>query len=138
MRRGVLGPGERERRRALGLEHRDGAVLGHAGEALDEGLSVNAGDAVVDPDDGCGRHRGEEALDRGQMRAAVGEMRLRLHGAQPLERRGGVQRLQLDRLVGGRDDRDDAALAPGGLDPLDRKRRGARASHARPGSRCRR
>ena len=122
MRRGVLGAGEGERRRALGLEHRDGAVFGHPGEALDEGLAVNAGDAVIDPDHGCGRHRGEETLDCGQMRAAIGEMRLRLHGPQPLERRGGVQRLQLDRLVGGGDDRDDAALAPGGLDPLDRKR----------------
>ena len=118
---GVLRAGERQGRRALGLVQGHGAVRGDAGEALDESLAVNARDAIIDPYDFGVRRRAEEALERAQMRAAIGKMRLRPHGAQAFERGGRVERLQLGRLVGGRDDRDDPAFAPRRLDALDRE-----------------
>ena len=109
---GVLDAGERERRRALGLEHGDARPSAIWRQAVDEALAVNAGDAVADPDDlGSRRRHCEETLDRAEMRAA-GPARCGcgFDGAQPLERRGGARAAaMLGRLVGGRHDRDDAA-----------------------------
>ena len=67
-----------------------GAVAGHARQAVDEGLAVDAGDAVADPDDLRVRRRAARKRSIAVEMRAAGPARCGcgFNGAQPLERRG--------------------------------------------------
>ena len=122
--RGALDPGERKGRGAFGLQHRERAIPLHARQAFAESLALRAGDAVADPDHLRAGRSGEEALDGGEMRAPIRKIGLRLHGAQPVERRRRGERLDVGGVVGGGEKRHDApAVALRRIDALQAKPR---------------
>ena len=113
----ALGGGQRQRGRRVRAQQGERGVVpgGELSQGAREGIGLDAGDPVADPDEAGARVLLQEGADRRQVRLAPGEVRAHAEGAQALQGGGRAARLEGDGRLGEAEHGDRAAVARGTL-----------------------